>query len=67
MHLHVRHLVIVEPGALQLLVVHGKSERLHQMQASAGVGGKPGPLFRRAWQGYQEFKSKVMRKEAVSA
>jgi len=29
--------------------------------------GKPGPLFRRAWQGYQEFKSKVMRKEAVSA
>jgi D-alanine transaminase len=29
--------------------------------------GKPGPLFRKAWQGYQEFKSKVMRKEAVSA
>jgi D-alanine transaminase len=30
-------------------------------------GGKPGPLFRKAWQGYQEFKAKVMRKEAVSA
>ena len=29
--------------------------------------GKPGPLFRKAWQGYQEFKSKVMRKETVSA
>ncbi|MGH8720920.1 MAG: D-amino acid aminotransferase [Burkholderiales bacterium] len=29
--------------------------------------GKPGPLFRRAWQGYQEFKRRVMRKEAVSA
>ena len=29
--------------------------------------GKPGPLFRKARQGYQEFKSKVMRKEAVSA
>lgn len=29
--------------------------------------GKPGPLFRRAWQGYQEFKRRVMRKEVVSA
>jgi D-alanine transaminase len=29
--------------------------------------GKPGPLFKRAWQGYQEFKRRVMRKEAVSA
>jgi D-alanine transaminase len=29
--------------------------------------GKPGALFRRAWQGYQEFKRRVMRKEAVSA
>jgi D-alanine transaminase len=29
--------------------------------------GKPGPLFKRAFQLYQEFKSKVMRKEAVSA
>jgi D-alanine transaminase len=29
--------------------------------------GRPGPLFKRAWQGYQEFKQKVMRKEAVSA
>jgi len=29
--------------------------------------GKPGPLFRKAWQGYQEFKANVMRKEAVSA
>ncbi len=29
--------------------------------------GKPGPLYRRAWQGYQEFKRRVMRKEAVSA
>ena len=29
--------------------------------------GKPGPLFRRAWGGYQEFKRRVMRKEAVSA
>jgi len=29
--------------------------------------GRPGPLFRKAWQAYQEFKAKVMRKEAVSA
>lgn len=29
--------------------------------------GRPGPLFERAWQGYQEFKRRVMRKEAVSA
>lgn len=29
--------------------------------------GKPGPLFRKAWQAYQEFKAKVMRKETVSA
>lgn len=29
--------------------------------------GRPGALFRRAWQGYQEFKRRVMRKEAVSA
>ena len=29
--------------------------------------GKPGALFRRAWEGYQEFKRRVMRKEAVSA
>jgi D-alanine transaminase len=29
--------------------------------------GKPGPLFKKAYAGYQEFKAKVMRKEAVSA
>ncbi len=29
--------------------------------------GKPGPLFKRAYALYQEFKAKVMRKEAVSA
>jgi D-alanine transaminase len=29
--------------------------------------GRPGPVFRRAWQGYQDFKRRVMRKEAVSA
>jgi D-alanine transaminase len=29
--------------------------------------GKPGPLFRRAWQGYQDFKRRVMRKESVTA
>jgi D-alanine transaminase len=29
--------------------------------------GKPGPLFKRAFQLYQEFKAKVMRQEAVSA
>ncbi len=29
--------------------------------------GKPGPLFKRAFQLYQEFKAKVMRKVAVSA
>ena len=29
--------------------------------------GKPGPVFRRAWQGYQEFKRRVMRKESVPA
>jgi D-alanine transaminase len=28
--------------------------------------GRPGPLFKRAFRLYQEFKSKVMRKEAVS-
>ena len=29
--------------------------------------GKPGPLFRKAYAGYQEFKARVMRKEAISA
>jgi D-alanine transaminase len=29
--------------------------------------GKPGPLFKRAYALYQEFKARVMRKEAVSA
>ncbi len=29
--------------------------------------GAPGPLFRKAHAGYQEFKAKVMRKEPVSA
>jgi D-alanine transaminase len=29
--------------------------------------GRPGPLFRRAWQGYQEFKRRVMRKETQPA
>jgi D-alanine transaminase len=29
--------------------------------------GKPGPVFWRAWQGYQEFKRRVMRKESVPA
>lgn len=29
--------------------------------------GKPGPLFKRAWQGYQEFKRRVMRKETQPA
>jgi D-alanine transaminase len=29
--------------------------------------GRPGPLFQRAWQGYQDFKRREMRKEAVSA
>ena len=29
--------------------------------------GQPGPVFRRAWQGYQEFKRRVMRKESVPA
>lgn len=29
--------------------------------------GRPGPLFRKAYAGYQDFKAKVMRKEAVSA
>ena len=29
--------------------------------------GRPGPLFKRAYQLYQEFKAKVMRKEPVSA
>jgi D-alanine transaminase len=29
--------------------------------------GKPGPLFHRAWEAYQEFKRRVMRKETVSA
>jgi len=29
--------------------------------------GKPGALFRKAYAGYQDFKARVMRKEAVSA
>lgn len=29
--------------------------------------GRPGPLFKRAWQGYQEFKRRVMRKETQPA
>ena len=29
--------------------------------------GRPGPLYRRAWQGYQEFKRRVMRRESIPA
>jgi len=29
--------------------------------------GKPGPLFKRAWQGYQDFKRRVMRKDSIPA
>jgi len=29
--------------------------------------GRPGPLYRRAWQGYQDFKRRVMRRESIPA
>jgi hypothetical protein len=38
---HARVLVIVQPGALQLLVVHREAERFDQVQRAAGVGGQP--------------------------
>ncbi len=37
MNLHVGKLVVVEPGALELAVIHGEAERLDQVQARAGV------------------------------
>ena len=41
MALQIRVLVIVEPRALELLVVHGKAERLDQVQPRTGVGAQP--------------------------
>ena len=41
-----RVLVVVETGALQLPVVHGEAERLHQVQARAGVGREPDHIAR---------------------
>jgi len=46
------------------------SKEIHAIVTLDGkpVGdGRPGPLFKRAYALYQEFKAKVMRKEAVSA
>src|SRR5207244_9848208 len=40
-HRDARILVVVEAGALQLLVVERKAERPHEMQARAGVRGEP--------------------------
>lgn len=38
-----------------------------ELDGKAVGEGKPGPLFKRAWQGYQEFKRRVMRKETQPA
>jgi D-alanine transaminase len=56
-------------GADELWVTSSSKEILAIVQLDGRpVGeGRPGPVFRRAWQGYQEFKRRVMRKEAVSA
>jgi hypothetical protein len=39
-------LVIVEPGALQQLVLHRKAERLDEMQRATGVGRQPDHVAR---------------------
>ncbi len=56
-------------GADELWVTSSSKEILAIVELDGKpVGeGKPGPLFRRAWQAYQEFKRRVMRREAVSA
>jgi hypothetical protein len=33
--------MVIETGAAQLLVAQIESERLHQMQPTAGIGGQP--------------------------
>ena len=68
--LEVRDVAEAEVRAADEIWLTSSSKEILAVVALDGkpVGdGKPGPLFRRAWQGYQEFKSKVMRKEAVSA
>jgi D-alanine transaminase len=56
-------------GADELWVTSSSKEILAIVELDGRpVGeGRPGPVFRRAWQGYQEFKRRVMRKESVSA
>ncbi len=56
-------------GADELWVTSSSKEILAIVELDGKpVGdGRPGPLFKRAFQLYQEFKAKVMRKEAVSA
>jgi len=46
MHLQVREIVIVEPRALQTLVVQSEAQRLHQMQRRARVRAKPNRIAR---------------------
>ncbi|MGH8687792.1 MAG: D-amino acid aminotransferase [Burkholderiales bacterium] len=38
-----------------------------ELDGKAVGDGAPGPLFRRAWQGYQDYKRRVMRKESIPA
>ena len=38
--LHVGVLVVIEPGALQLPIVHREAERLDEMQPRARIGGE---------------------------
>ena len=56
-------------GADEVWVTSSSKEILAivTLDGKAVGDGKPGPLFKRAYALYQEFKAKVMRKEAVSA
>ena len=70
MPLEFRDIREAEVRAADELWVTSSSKEILAVVALDGkpVGeGRPGPLFRRAWEGYQEFKRRVMRKEAVSA
>jgi D-alanine transaminase len=70
MPLEFRHIREAEVRAADEVWVTSSSKEILAIVELDGkpVGeGKPGVLFRRAWEGYQEFKRRVMRQEAVSA
>jgi hypothetical protein len=46
MHVHVDQMPIIETGTLQMLVIDGKAQGLHQMQLNARVGTGAGDIAR---------------------